>query len=300
MAPSRTTTDVEQTKPDLSSNDSAVLQALFDAESAPSPASSVVQADASLPPLPQISPSDLPDLQEREVQAIRPLQQQQSPDETDTNTTTTRPPRGAVETAIADLGAIIAEQPEYASAYVNRAQALRMLVEADLDPDSGGNEEDILSSASSHCAQVLDDLSRAIGLLTPDDPTAPVSPLQARILSNAHTHRAYLLYRASRSSSQTETQTETQPSSSSNDDAVPHDLAILPSHLRRLGPERLEEMASWDFQQGGRYGNPVAKQLAVHTNPYAKMCGAIVRDAMRAEIEEWMGRSQGGQGGQVV
>jgi hypothetical protein len=55
-----------------------------------------------------------------------------------------------------------------------------------------------------------------------------------------------------------------------------------------LGPERLEEMASWDFQQGGRYGNPVAKQLAVHTNPYAKMCGAIVRDAMKAEIEEWL------------
>ena len=55
-----------------------------------------------------------------------------------------------------------------------------------------------------------------------------------------------------------------------------------------MSPDALEEMASYDFTLGGRYGNPVAKELAVRTNPYAKMCGAIVRDAMRAEIEGWM------------
>jgi hypothetical protein len=27
--------------------------------------------------------------------------------------------------------------------------------------------------------------------------------------------------------------------------------------------------------------------MAVRTNPYAKMCGAIVKEAMRKEIDEW-------------
>lgn len=39
-----------------------------------------------------------------------------------------------------------------------------------------------------------------------------------------------------------------------------------------------------DFQQGGRYGNEIARQMAVKTNPYAKMCGAIVKEAMRKEM----------------
>jgi hypothetical protein len=49
--------------------------------------------------------------------------------------------------------------------------------------------------------------------------------------------------------------------------------------------DRLEEMASHDFFLGGRYGNKAAQQLAVQTNPYAKMCGAIVKEAMRKEVE---------------
>jgi len=63
----------------------------------------------------------------------------------------------------------------------------------------------------------------------------------------------------------------------------------LPDQLRNLSSEQLEEMASWGFQLGGRYGNPVAKQMAVRTNPYAKLCGAIVREAMREEMEGWRG-----------
>jgi hypothetical protein len=58
-----------------------------------------------------------------------------------------------------------------------------------------------------------------------------------------------------------------------------------PERLRGLGADQLEEMASRDFFFGGRYGNKVAQQLSVQTNPYAKMCGAIVKEAMRKEVE---------------
>jgi hypothetical protein len=34
---------------------------------------------------------------------------------------------------------------------------------------------------------------------------------------------------------------------------------------------------------GGRYGNEIAKALAVSANPTAKLCGEMVREAMRKE-----------------
>lgn len=44
-----------------------------------------------------------------------------------------------------------------------------------------------------------------------------------------------------------------------------------------------EGAASLDFAMGGRYGNEIAKGLAVSTNPTAKLCGQIVREAMKKE-----------------
>jgi hypothetical protein len=44
-----------------------------------------------------------------------------------------------------------------------------------------------------------------------------------------------------------------------------------------------EENASKDFMMGGRFGNEIAKALAVSTNPTAKLCGEMVREAMRKE-----------------
>ena len=60
----------------------------------------------------------------------------------------------------------------------------------------------------------------------------------------------------------------------------------------RIDPERkearwsvveFEENASKDFMLGGRYGNEIARNLAVGTNPVAKLCGEMVREAMRKE-----------------
>lgn len=256
---------IEPAKVSLSSNDSAVLQALFDAESSPS---SAPQHDSSLPKLPHISDSELPALQELELKAIRPL-----------NTSDENIPSETIQTAISELSEIIEKNPNYASAYLNRAQALRLLIDTQIKtPTTTTTSPPASLPQPSHATQLFKDIAQTISLLTPATSTSPVSPLQSRTLANAHTHRAYILYKAGR------------PGDGDSENEKNHHIAnLVPPQLRELGNERLEEMASYDFQLGGRYGNEVAKQMAVMTNPYAKMCGAIVKDAMKAEIAEWAG-----------
>jgi hypothetical protein len=61
---------------------------------------------------------------------------------------------------------------------------------------------------------------------------------------------------------------------------------MVPSQLKGTTwcKDRFEEEASRMFYLGGLYGNEVAKALAVHTNPHAKLCGSIVKEAMRKEL----------------
>ena len=61
----------------------------------------------------------------------------------------------------------------------------------------------------------------------------------------------------------------------------------LPPTLDGLSSTALEELAGRDFALGGRYGNKTARQLSVQTNPYAKACGAIVKEALRKERDEF-------------
>jgi hypothetical protein len=116
----------------------------------------------------------------------------------------------------------------------------------------------------------LADLGAAITLATPaPSPTAArISPLQADLLANAHTHRGYLLLKAASASA------SAQPP-----------VVALPPPLAGLSSTALEELASRDLALGGRYGNKIARQLSVRTNPYAKACGAIVSEALRTERE---------------
>lgn len=254
--------------PSLSSHDAAVLQVLFDAESAPS---SAVKIDPSLPLFPHINiaPSELEALKSRELHAVRQLQAPSG----------SVVPRETIKSAIAELDALIAESPSYPSAYVNRAQALRMLVDVESDQESKEEEEEdekgfaLFAPTNSEIAsRLFSDLGQAIALATPKSPASSISPVQARLLADAHTHRGYLLLKAARLKAKRK---ET--------DAPDEEGG--PERLRGLGKDEIEEMASRDFFFGGRYGNPVAQQLAVQTNPYAKMCGAIVKEAMRKEAE---------------
>jgi len=70
------------------------------------------------------------------------------------------------------------------------------------------------------------------------------------------------------------------------------EITILPESLGGLDSAQLEELASQDFMLGGRYGNKIARQLSVQTNPYAKACGAIVKEALRKEREEYASMMQ--------
>lgn len=165
--------------------------------------------------------------------------------------------------AIEKLDGLILRHPTYASAYNNRAEARRLLIKTK-------NFEDDSSSLS----LIFDDLAHAIRLATPSPPATLPSSNQSSVLSSAYTHRAYLLYQGSRSE-------------------VTRKRLNAALDTSGLDQNALEEMASKGFALGGRYSNKVAKQLAVHTNPYAKLCGSIVKEAMKREIEDyWISNPQ--------
>jgi hypothetical protein len=310
-----TSTTITPSHPSLSTHDTSVLQALFDAEPAPTTIASgttAVTVDASLPPLPDIPATELAQIQAREIAAIRAVQEKTTrtalaiPSLNSNSGRSVRENKeahAAIEAAIADLDALIVEYPTYPSAYVNRAQARRMVLQLDED---NGNEKarrsiSVILDAEQNegklqqppqptitTTEILTDLNQAIHLASsPSSSSSPspltssttstISPLRARILADAHTHRGYLLLQASKSSS--DGGDDKNPSS---DEAK---RLRWPETLRHLGKDDLEEMASRDFFLAGHYGNPVAKVLAVQTNPYARMCGAIVKEALRKEIQ---------------
>jgi hypothetical protein len=229
----------------LSTNDARVLNALFDPESSPS---SAIRIESTSKSLPHTSESDLPSLKAAEAAAIRPLN-------------TANPSSAAIDSALSALTDLIASHPDYASAYANRAQVLRMKLGAEL----------FAASSSLLANRLFADLSRAIALASPSAPGASLSPAQAALLATTHTHRGYLLMKAA-------TLAGAAPQGTLEGGGGPDEL-------RGVGQDELEELASRDFFMGGRYGDREARQLAVRTNPYAKMCGAIVKEAMRKEME---------------
>jgi hypothetical protein len=158
-----------------------------------------------------------------------------------------------IDDAIAHLNGIILAWPNYSSAYVNRAMLRRLRIETSLLEANGA---DIFTAPKPDIEALFTDLACAIHLSLPaSSPSAPVSPYQAKILRTAYSHRAYLYLKA------VETGKE----------------------LNGLGKGDLEELASKDFAAAARYGDEVAREMSVRTNPYAKMCGAIVRNALREE-----------------
>ncbi|KAJ9628176.1 uncharacterized protein PV06_00572 [Exophiala oligosperma] len=168
-----------------------------------------------------------------------------------------KPSISNIQYALSELTAIIEDEPSYASAFNNRAQVRRLLIkDADL-PGSPGL-----------VAEIFQDLARAISLATPNTIRDTVSRMDAKVLASAHTHRGYLLLMASKSER-----------NRGMLDAVPS--------LKDETRDSLEEAASRELGIGGRYGNETARQLAVKTNPYAKLCGSIVREALTKEISDY-------------
>lgn len=289
----------------LTSNDSAVLQALFDnGEGAfPIPSSTdssseqtavldsqVINIDDSLPAFPRcyIEEAALKSLKDRELTIIRRIQGQTS----ESNTISTQEassslstPIHALEQAIDDLSSLIKEYPDYPTLYANRAQVSRIFIQSKPSSMNSTDKDAAIFHPENKdlATNLLSDLSKAISLASPV-PTGTnkninnVSPAQYRLLSNTHMHRGYLLLKAGKIRKEEEEDTN---QTEQKEKGGPEQLLGITSR------DQLEEMASQDFFEAGRYGNEVAKQLSVGTNPYAKMCGAIVKEALKKEIEEF-------------
>ncbi|KAM7208646.1 hypothetical protein V8F20_001069 [Naviculisporaceae sp. PSN 640] len=257
----------------LSTRDINVLEKIKDPESDPSRA---VQVDPTLPKDPNILDDELYKAiaqQERDIiVSIQELETRKK------NAKSEDSPSVDIvaeyQNCVSQLGQLIEAYPKYASAYNNRAQALRrlygdtMLLLIPQQPPQAMLRSVRETERRAMARMALCDLDRAIQLLTPAKMYSKLSPQTARTLSMAHTQRAAIYHITSK---------------------------LIASNPLSMDPERREatwteldfaENASRDFAMGGRYGNEIAKGLAVSTNPTAKLCGQMVREAMKKEYGE--------------
>lgn len=249
--------------PSLSTRDIHVLEKIKDPESDPSAGVSI---DQRLPADPHVADQSLYlriAQQEREI--IFSMQTVELQPSSVANTVE------EYRRCIKALDDLIEGYPDYASARNNRAQALRRLYGDSMLLSAASPPQALIKEAEGTeridaARKVLCDLDRSISLLSPERPKASLSPQAAKTLSKAHTQRAAIYHATSK--------------------LLSSGVSLSVANTRREASWRkleFEEAASKDFAMGGRYGNDIAKGLAVSTNPTAKLCGQIVREAMRKE-----------------
>ncbi|KAI1112752.1 hypothetical protein F5Y14DRAFT_248864 [Nemania sp. NC0429] len=251
----------------LSRRDLNVLNKMKDPEANPTMA---VIVDPSLPKDPNVTDSSVYERVSRKERDIVAAIQQLEMELAGLRPSTSTEPTNDYIRHVHELGQLISDHPRYASARNNRAQALRrlygdrMLMPGQPDPRALIRDAH-MDEISQAALTALSDLDEAISLLTPKSLFAPISPVVGRTLSQAHTQRAAIYYMTSKS--------------------IQSDVKISLGGRKEEKWTRLdfESAASRDFSLGGRYGNEIAKGLAVSTNPTAKLCGQIVREAMKKE-----------------
>jgi len=230
--------------PALTTRDSIVLKSLFDPEAS---ATHTTKHASSQTSLPGMAEHQFTIYRSTELQIISQLQEKS-------------PATGTAQDTIYELSSLIKESPGYASAYINRAQARRLLIPLDglFTPDHAEASE-----------QLLKDLQQGIQLAEPKSSDQEPSTHQTTVLAAAHTHRGFLLLKIA--------------------DIIRNGEQVhgVNEAVKSASAETIEEQASRDFAAGGQYGNKEAREMAVRTNPYAKMCGAIVKEALKKEHEEW-------------
>ncbi|KAI0972916.1 hypothetical protein F4678DRAFT_32771 [Xylaria arbuscula] len=251
----------------LSRRDFNVLEKIKDPEANPV---TVVMLDSNLPKDPNITDTSVYERVSQKERDIVMAIQQLEMELAGLRPSTSMEPIKDYGRCVHELGQLISENPRYASARNNRAQALRrlhgdtMIISGQRDSKALIQDPDT-DETSRAALTTLVDLDEAISLLTPKGSFAPISPVASKTLSQAHTQRAAVYYMTSKS--------------------IRSDGAISLGGRKEEKWTKLdfETAASQDFALGGRYGNEVAKGLAVSTNPTAKLCGQIVREAMRKE-----------------
>lgn len=259
----------------LTPHDNLILKYLLSPSSAPSPS----LIDPTLP-----SPHPLSVLRQ-ESSILLPL----AP-------TRPSPPRAEVATAIAALSDLIVQHPSNASLYNNRAQAWRLIVGDDLRTRAVAE------------SRVWGDLTRAIELVREAGRGrgGRVSKAEAGVAAKALVQRAVLVRKYARGLAQSPSNAplssslqernpnpnnltlhsaplpaQQQPSPSGQSECNPR---LLPLELQGLDHDAVEAFARRDLEAAGWYGDEAARDLAVRLNPYAKLCGDVVREAMRGEM----------------
>ncbi|KAL2890250.1 hypothetical protein HOO65_020792 [Ceratocystis lukuohia] len=252
---------------DLSQNDLNVLEKINDPESDPT---RQVVVDDSLPKDPHITNSEkyqeVSSAERNIIRAIQGIEMQLA----GLQPRTLGDPFEGYMDCVRKLDSLIEAYPSYASARNNRAQAYRrlygdtLLVQGASDPRclmQSPNED----SSKAAAALVLSDLDMAIHLLSPATLSTPISPQNMKTLSAAYTQRATIYHSTAK--------------------LFPVSSLTIPPMRREVGWSKVafEAAASQDFAMGGRYGNEVARGLAVALNPTAKLCGQIVQEAIKKE-----------------
>jgi hypothetical protein len=161
------------------------------------------------------------------------------------------------------LTVLIHSHPTYSSAYNNRAQVLRLLYGDDL------YSEEVKTTT------LWSDLCTAIRIELPEQPNRKVCELQARILRAGYAQRGYLMWKAAKRVNQKSL-----------------NAGNLPEELKGLTQSEMEDKARADLEMAGRYGDQEAMKMAVSANPYARLCGNIVQEAMKVEIEKMRGATE--------
>ncbi|KAI0402388.1 hypothetical protein F4802DRAFT_374989 [Xylaria palmicola] len=251
----------------LSRRDLNVLEKIKDPEADPTTA---VMVDPSLPKDPNVTDTSVYERVSQKERDIVLVIQQLEMELAGLRPSTSADPTNNYRQCVEDLGQLISENPRYASARNNRAQALRRLYgDTMILPSQPDSKALIHNADGGEIAQaaltVLSDLDEAITLLTPKSLFAPISPVTGKTLSQAHTQRAAIYYVTSKLVRSGVT------------------ISLCGRKEEKWTKFDFESAASRDFALGGRYGNEIAKGLAVSTNPTAKLCGQIVREAMKKE-----------------
>ncbi|KAJ4412936.1 hypothetical protein N0V82_008653 [Gnomoniopsis sp. IMI 355080] len=253
----------------LSTRDLNVLEKIQDPEFDPSQA---VEVDSSLPKDPHVTDvTEYERIATEEKNMILAVQQVEL-ELAGLKPMTGSSPVDAYKNCLGGLSTLIAAKPSYASARNNRVQVVRRLygdgmLVTGVDPSDSpliaiGDVPERQAAAS----QALSDLDTCISLLSPTEVHAQISPHAVKTLSLAHTQRAAIYHQTSKTL------------------ARGGELQIQGDRREAFWTTLdFQEAASSDFAMGGRYGNEIAKGLAVSTNPTAKLCGQMVREAMKKE-----------------
>jgi hypothetical protein len=241
----------------LSKADSKVLSQVFDPESAPTRVEVLVNPD--LPADRLILDSELlQKLKAQEKKAVAIVEQFEKSQQAQASK------NEAYHAALSILDDLISRHPSYASARNNRAQLRRWRFgdrNTLCQPRSSIDEDRRAAGVAA-----VQDLRTSLDLASPTRPQDGVSPTQGRLLAQASTQLAALYYAAFK------------------DLDTPSPMETAELDETRWSKDRFEEESSKMFYLGGLYGIEVAKALAVHTNPHAKLCGNIVKEAMRKEL----------------